>query len=53
MKKKVRRSGIDDSPVVRSLLAGHDVWSARIDDIARSVPSFSQNSKSQEDKKHK
>ena len=44
MQKKVQRSGLDDSHVVRSLLAGCDVGSARIDDISRSLPSRYQSS---------
>ena len=46
MKVKVQSSGLDDSPVVRSLLAGCDVWSAQIDEVSRSLPYLSQSSKS-------
>ena len=44
MKKKVQSLGLNDSPVVRSLLADCDDGSARIDEDARSLPSRYQSS---------
>ena len=44
VKMKVRRSRIDDSLVVRSLLAGCDDGSARIDEYSCSLPSRYQSS---------
>ena len=44
MKLKVQRSGLDDLPVVRSLLAGCDDGSAQIDESTHSLPSHCQSS---------
>ena len=44
MQMTVRRSGLDDSPVVCSLLAGCGDGSAQIDEVSRSLPSHYQSS---------